>query len=196
LIRIKPEINPLLLRVALPCLVVAGAIGCGSKGNDDTALRRPAEAHRRAAPRRRRYDAAMEIRSRLVRHGLLLFLLGLITGFVVPSMVNPRAGLASHLEGVMNGMFLVIVGLAWSELKLSSRAGRAVSWLLLFGTWANWGATTAAAVLGTSKGTPIAGAGFHAGALAENGVYGLLVLVGLTMTVSCTGLVVGAWRAR
>jgi hypothetical protein len=82
------------------------------------------------------------------------------------------------------------------ELNLSSRAGRAVSWLLLFGTWANWGATTASAVLGTSKGTPIAGAGFHAGALAENGVYGLLVLVGLTMTVSCIGLVVGAWRAR
>ena len=137
----------------------------------------------------------MEIRRRLVRHGLLLFLLGLITGFVVPFMSNPRAGLAGHLEGVMNGMFLVIVGLAWSELSLPNRTGRAVSWLLLFGTYANWAATTASGILGTSKGTPIAGAGFHSGALAEQGVYGLLVLVGLSMSVSCIGLVVGAWRA-
>lgn len=138
----------------------------------------------------------MEIRRRLVRHGLLLFLLGLITGFVVPSMANPRAGLAGHLEGVMNGMFLVIVGLAWSELRLSNRVGRAVSFLLLFGTYANWAATTASGILGTSKGTPIAGAGFQAGALAEHGVYGMLVLVGLTMTVACIGLVAGAWRAE
>jgi hydroxylaminobenzene mutase len=137
----------------------------------------------------------MEIRRRLVRHGLLLFLLGLITGFAIPGMSNPRAGLAGHMEGVMNGMFLVVVGLAWSELRLPGRTGRVVSWLLLFGTYANWGATTASGILGTSKGTPIAGAGFHATAIAEHGVYGLLVLVGLTMTVSCLGLVVGAWRA-
>jgi membrane associated rhomboid family serine protease len=42
---------------------------------------------------------------------LLLFLLGLVTGFIVPVMANPRAGLAAHLEGVINGMFLVVVGL-------------------------------------------------------------------------------------
>lgn len=138
----------------------------------------------------------MEIRRRLVRHGLLLFLLGLLTGFIVPSMTNPRAGLAAHLEGVMNGMFLVVAGLAWQELRISDRVGRVLSWLLLFGTYANWAATTASAVLGTSKGTPIAGAGFHAGPLAEQGVYALLVLVGLTMVLACIGLVVGAWRTR
>jgi hydroxylaminobenzene mutase len=138
----------------------------------------------------------MEIRRRLVRHGLLLFLFGLITGFIVPSMANPRAGLAGHLEGVMNGMFLVVVGLAWSELSLSNRVGQAVSWLLLLGAYANWAATTASGVLGTSKGTPIAGAGFHAAPLAEQVVYALLVMVGLTMVLSCVGLVVGAWRSK
>jgi hydroxylaminobenzene mutase len=138
----------------------------------------------------------MDIRRRLVRHGLLLFLLGLITGFVLPVMTNPRAGLAGHLEGVMNGMFLVIVGLAWSDLKLSSRAGQAVSWLASFGAYANWAATTASGVLGTSKGTPIAGAGFHASPLAEHAVYALLVMVGLTTVVACIGLVVGAWRSK
>jgi hydroxylaminobenzene mutase len=131
---------------------------------------------------------------RLLRHGLLLFFLGLLTGFAVPAMANPRAGLAGHVEAVMNGMFLVVIGLAWPALRLSGRAGQVVSWLLLFGTYANWVATTASGVLGTSKGTPLAGAGFQASALAENAVFGVLVLVGLSMTAACAVLVVRAWR--
>ena len=142
------------------------------------------------------YGSRMDLHRRLLRHGLLLFLLGLVTGFAVPAMANPRAGLAGHLEGLMNGMFLVVVGLAWRELHLSERVGGVLYWLLLFGTYANWASTTASGVLGTSRGTPIAGAGFHAGETAESVVYGTLVLVGLTMTAACLGLVVGAWRAK
>ncbi|HXX30125.1 MAG TPA: hypothetical protein VEJ89_05355 [Myxococcaceae bacterium] len=138
----------------------------------------------------------MDIRRRLLRAGLLLFLLGLISGFLVPAMLNPRAGLAAHLEGVMNGTFLVVVGLAWPELRLSERAGRVVCALLLFGTYANWVATTVSAVLGTSKGTPIAGAGFRAAPVAETLVFATLVLVGLSMAAACLGLVVGAWRRK
>ena len=97
----------------------------------------------------------MHIRRRLIRHGFVLFLLGLLTGFAIPAMLNPRAGLAAHLEGVLNGMFLLIAGLAWTELRLTERAGRVLSGLLLFGTYANWVAVTASGILGTSKGTPI-----------------------------------------
>lgn len=38
--------------------------------------------------------------------GLVLFLLGLFTGFAVPALKNPRMALSSHLEAVLNGMFL------------------------------------------------------------------------------------------
>jgi hypothetical protein len=48
---------------------------------------------------------------RLLQFGVLLFLLGLLSGFVTPALANPRMGLSSHLEGVMNGTFLVILGL-------------------------------------------------------------------------------------
>jgi len=48
---------------------------------------------------------------KLIRYGILLFLLGLLTGFAVESMKNPRMGLSSHLEGTMNGMFLILIGL-------------------------------------------------------------------------------------
>lgn len=134
------------------------------------------------------------VRRRLVRHGLLLFLLGLVTGFAIPAFLNPRAGLAAHLEGVMNGTFLIALGAAWGELHLPARAARATYGLALFGTYANWFATGLGAVLGTSKFTPIAGAGFTGAALAENLVGALLVSVGLAM-VACLSLAVwGAFR--
>lgn len=37
----------------------------------------------------------------LIRYGILLFLLGLITGFVIPVMANPRMGLSSHLDSYL-----------------------------------------------------------------------------------------------
>ena len=43
---------------------------------------------------------------------MLLFLLGLITGLVVQQLENPRMGLAAHLEGLMNGTFLLALGAA------------------------------------------------------------------------------------
>lgn len=55
---------------------------------------------------------------RLLWHGLFLFLLGLLTGLVVPMFQNPRMGLSAHLEGVMNGIFLAVssdlYGSGWS----------------------------------------------------------------------------------
>jgi hydroxylaminobenzene mutase len=133
----------------------------------------------------------MDAKRGLVRHGLTLFLAGLITGFAVPLTANPRAGLAGHLEGVMNGTFLLALGCAWSELRLGALASRAVYGLVLFGAWANWVGTTLSAVFGTSKATPIAGAG-HAGTLLqENLVLGILVSVGLSMV---TAIAMAAWR--
>ena len=44
---------------------------------------------------------------RLIWHGMFLSLLGLLTGFVELNFANVRMGLAAHLEGVMNGTFLV-----------------------------------------------------------------------------------------
>jgi hydroxylaminobenzene mutase len=48
-----------------------------------------------------------DTKRRLLWHGMFLFLLGLLTGFVEQKFNNPRMGLAAHLEGVMNGTFLV-----------------------------------------------------------------------------------------
>jgi hypothetical protein len=42
---------------------------------------------------------------RLMWHGMCLFLIGLLTGFVEQRFTNMRMALAAHLEGVMNGTF-------------------------------------------------------------------------------------------
>lgn len=121
------------------------------------------------------------MKRKLMMHGMVLFLLGLITGLLIPHLRNPRSGLAAHLEGVMNGMFLVLAGLAWQELKLGERAQSIAYRLVLVGTWLNWATILMTAVLGTSKATPMAGAGYSASPAEENLVLGLLIVVVLTM---------------
>tara|TARA_R110001599_G_C12180716_1_gene654038 strand:+ start:870 stop:1127 length:258 start_codon:yes stop_codon:yes gene_type:complete len=78
------------------------------------------------------------IAKRFVAAGAILFVIGLLAGFVIPSFVNPRMGLASHLEGVMNGTFLIALGAAWSHVKLTAKLAVTVYWLILYGTFANW----------------------------------------------------------
>jgi hydroxylaminobenzene mutase len=59
---------------------------------------------------------------RLMWHGILLFLIGLITGLFEQHFTNMRMARAAHLEGVMNGTFLVALGAIWREVRLPSIA--------------------------------------------------------------------------
>lgn len=117
-------------------------------------------------------------RRRLLWHGMFLFLLGLFTGLAETQFTNPRMGLAAHLEGIMNGLLLMVVGAIWSEVHLSPRRQDGAYWLLLYGTYANWAVTTLAAVFGTSSQTPIAGSGYEAQTWQEGLVTAGFVSVG------------------
>jgi len=99
---------------------------------------------------------------RLMWHGMFLFLLGLLTGFAESHFTNMRMGLAAHLEGVMNGTFLVALGAVWNEMRLNAGMKTAAYWITLYGTYVNWLVATLAAVFGTAVLSPITGAG-HSG---------------------------------
>ena len=103
-----------------------------------------------------------DAKRRLMWHGMLLFLLGLITGFVETRFTNVRMGLAAHLEGVMNGTFLVALGAIWTEVKLPPVSKAIAYWTALYGAYINWLVTTLAAIYGTSALSPITAAG-HSG---------------------------------
>ena len=108
--------------------------------------------------------------------GLVLFLLGLVTGLAIPASKNPRMGLASHLQGMTNGPFLIVVGLLWPYLHLPRMWQVVAVELLAYGTYANWLATQLAAIWCAGSKFAPAAAGDHIAAPAkENIVNALLV---------------------
>lgn len=97
---------------------------------------------------------------RLLQLGFLLFLFGLLTGFALPLMANPRMGLSSHLEGLLNGLVLIALGLCWTRFRFGPKAAGAVFGLALYGTYINWFTTLLAAFWGAGAAMmPIAAAG-------------------------------------
>ena len=131
----------------------------------------------------------------LMRLGFFLLLCALVTGLAVPGFTNPRMAVSAHLEGVMNGLLLVIVGLVWSHLGLSGRLAKIVFWLFAYAAFANWGVTTLAAALGTSRLTPMAGAGYSASPMQENVVQVIQVSLALAV-ITAVALVVYSLRRR
>ena len=123
-------------------------------------------------------------RRSLLRHGMLLFILGLVTGLIEEKLRNPRMGLEAHLEGLMNGTFMLAVGAVWDEARLSRRLSNVTFATLLYGTYANWATTTAAAILGTAAMTPLTSGTLRAGAWQEAAVGTGFVSVALAMLIA------------
>jgi hydroxylaminobenzene mutase len=126
---------------------------------------------------------------------MLLFLFGLLTGFVEQKFVNQRMGLAAHLEGVMNGTFLIAVGGVWAEVKLGRRPKVAAFWIALYAAYINWGTTALSAVLGAAALSPITGAGHHAQPWQEALITALFMSVGFTAVLTAI-LVLWGLRRR
>ncbi len=131
----------------------------------------------------------------LMWHGMFLFLLGLLTGFVEQHFTNARMGLAAHLEGVLNGIFLVALGAIWAEVRLPRAAKAAAYWTALYGTYVNWLVTTLAAIFGTAALSPITAAGHSGRPWQENLVAAGFVSVGIVIVASSL-LVLWGLRAR
>jgi len=132
---------------------------------------------------------------RLVFHGALLFLIGLVTGLLTGLANNPRMALSAHLEGVMNGTFLLVLGAGWAYIRLPPRAETAAVWLLLYGTWVNWGTTLLSGLTGAgARMLPIGGAGHHGPAWAEAIVPVGLVSLTVAMLAGVSLVVWGAAR--
>jgi (hydroxyamino)benzene mutase len=132
---------------------------------------------------------------RLIWHGMFLFLLGLLTGFAEQQFSNTRMGLAAHLEGVMNGTFLIALGAVWTEVRLSPRLKAGAYWSALYGTYGNWTVTTLAAIFGAASLSPITGAGHRALPWQELVVTVGFTTIGIAIVVSSVLVLCGLRRA-
>ena len=112
-------------------------------------------------------------------------------------MANPRMGLSSHPEGLLNGMFLMIPGeVIWPKLQLSGRMLSTGFWLALFGTFVNWGTTLLAGFWGAgSKMMPLAAGGYTGAAWQELLIQTGLVSLSVAMVAVC-GMVLWGLRSE
>ncbi len=128
----------------------------------------------------------------LFKLGLILFLIGLLTGFAVPAMKNPRMGLSSHLEGVLNGMFLVVLGLLWPHVHLAHVWGVAAVVLIVYSAYANWLATLLAAAWGAGRRfAPIAAGDHEAAKIKESISDFLLISLSAAIVIGVIIVIVG-----
>lgn len=122
---------------------------------------------------------------RLIFLGVTLFLLGLIVGLFVPMFANPRMGLSSHIEGILNGIFLIVLGLIWNRMHLFERWLKINFWLAIYGTFGNWFAMLFAAIFNAGKMLNIAAEGKEGSPFAEAIITFLLVSVSAAMIALC-----------
>jgi hydroxylaminobenzene mutase len=88
---------------------------------------------------------------RLLQLGFLLFLLALLVGLAVPRFAVPRLALSTHLLGLMQGLFLSVLGLLWLRLKLTPRLSAIAFWLAIYGCFAAWTANLLGAIWGAGN---------------------------------------------
>jgi (hydroxyamino)benzene mutase len=132
----------------------------------------------------------------LMWHGMLLFLLGLLIGFAEGQVANPRMGLAAHLEGLMNGTFLIALGAVWPAVRLAPTPAAVAYWTVLYGTYMNVVVTTFAAVVGASSLSPITGSGHSAPVWQETLVTAGFGTVGIAMLVASALILWGLQQAN
>jgi hypothetical protein len=113
----------------------------------------------------------------LIRAGFVLLTLALLTGLAVPAFLNSRMAVAAHLTGILNALLLIALGLAWGFLALGPVQAKLTRAAFLFSAYAGWGTSCLAAAWGTSRLTPLSGAGHSAAPWKEAVVQGLQMSV-------------------
>ena len=181
-------------RLAVGEFATSRVFGAVARPNDSLVEMRRNELLLSESPSVRRIDMETTKR-RLMWHGMFLFLLGLLTGFVEQRFTNVRMGLAAHLEGVMNGIFLLALGAIWAEVRLPPTAKATAYWAALYGTYVNWLVTTLAAIFGTAALSPITAAGHTGRPWQENLVTAGFMSVGVVI-VAFSLLILWGLRAR
>ncbi|BAZ22907.1 hydroxylaminobenzene mutase HabB [Kalymmatonema gypsitolerans NIES-4073] len=87
----------------------------------------------------------------LLWHGIFICLLGFVAGLFIPLYANPRAGLATHLLGITQGVFIAVIGLSYPQLKLPLWVARANFWMLLISAYVGMIVEFLAAAFGLSR---------------------------------------------
>lgn len=131
----------------------------------------------------------------LGRSGAILILLSLLTGFFVAAAMtgkvpaDPHAALASHLNAMLGGFW--ILGVAWSVplLRFEARGLQRLAWAVVIANYANWIVTALKAVWRVS------GVDF-VGEARNDAIFGLLTFLVVVPSIAAAAVWVYAFKPR
>jgi hydroxylaminobenzene mutase len=132
---------------------------------------------------------------RLRQAGMLMFLLALGVGLFVPAFAIPRLGLATHLVGVMQGIFLMVLGLMWPKLRLARGMSRLGCGLALYGSFAAWTANLLAAIWGAGHRMMPLAAGAAQGTSFQENLIAMALMSAAVALIALALLVLWGLRA-
>jgi (hydroxyamino)benzene mutase len=104
----------------------------------------------------------------LLRAGIGLVLAAALLGVAIPHFTVPRLALSAHLIALLQGVFLIVLGLLWSRLQLTSVQARTASSLLVYQAIAAPLTNLLAAAWGAGNSVlPLAAGSAHGGSFQE-----------------------------
>ena len=132
---------------------------------------------------------------KLLSLGFILVFISFLTGAIIPIFKNPHLAVSAHLNAIIGGIILIILGIIFDKLNLTATARKIMTWSWIYAVYMNWLATLLGAIWGTSKLTPVAGAGFSGSEIQETMVSILLISLVLASFIGC-GIVIFGLRGR
>ena len=132
---------------------------------------------------------------RFARHGTLLLLAGLLTGFGMGKFHSHHLANAAHVTGLIGGFGLIAVGSLWSRLKLGPRWSQIGAWTFIISMHLSWLGLLLKAALGSAPDAPLNAVG--QGAATWDAISGLILMIAAVLALGGTTiLVVGLRRSK
>jgi hydroxylaminobenzene mutase len=104
-------------------------------------------------------------------------------------------GVSSHIEGVLNGIFLIVLGLTWHKIALSDKWLKITFWLAVYGTFANWFGILIAAIFNAGKMLGVIANGQEGSPFEEGIVTFSLISLSVAMLILCVTILIGLRRS-
>jgi hypothetical protein len=92
---------------------------------------------------------------RFARHGTLLLLAGLLTGFGIDKFHSHHLGNVAHITGLIGGFGLIAVGWLWPRLSLGPRWAQLGSWSFIISMHLSWLGLAMKGALGSASDAPL-----------------------------------------
>lgn len=130
---------------------------------------------------------SIDIDFHLARHGAIVLLLGMLTGFVISNFHNRNLGNAAHLTGLIGGYGLIVLGLLWPKLNLPAAWSGAGAWITVVSMYLNWLGLVLQGGLGS--GTKTANSTLLGSPLAWDRAGGAVLAIAVIMSLSSVVIV-------